>query len=287
VVDGMACAALGTDTGGSCRIPAAFTGLTGYKPTARRVPREGVVPLSSSLDSIGPIARSVACCATLDAWLAGESDPDMSTVATTQLRLAVPRTVVFDGIDRQVAQDFERALSRLSAGGARVTEIDVPEFAELRGLHSKGTLASAESYAWHRTLMATDAAQYDPRVLSRIQVGAGLSAADYIALLQARARFIAGVGARIAPYDAIVMPTVPLIPPRLAELQQDDAYYRTNSLVLRNPMLINFLDGCAISIPMHEPGQAPTGLTLGSTHGADRWLLRCAAAAERELTHTR
>ncbi len=290
VVDGMACAALGTDTGGSCRIPAAFTGLTGYKPTARRVPREGVVPLSPSLDSIGPIARSVACCATMDALLAGESDtaaPSPVDLPLTQLRLAVPRTVVLDGIDRQVALDFESALSRLTAAGARVTEIDIPEFAALPALHSKGTLASAESHAWHRALMATDAARYDPRVLSRIQVGAGLSAADYIALLQARVRFIADVGARIAPYDAIVMPTVPLTPPRLADLQQDDAYYRVNSLVLRNPMLVNFLDGCAISIPMHEPGQAPTGLMLGSTQGTDRWLLRCAAAAERELTRTR
>jgi aspartyl-tRNA(Asn)/glutamyl-tRNA(Gln) amidotransferase subunit A len=283
VADGMAHAGLGTDTGGSCRIPAAFTGLVGYKPTAHRVPLQGLVPLSPSLDSIGPIARSVACCARLDALLADEPPVSLSDCSLAGQRLAVPRTFVLEDLDRQVAADFERALSRLSAAGAHIEEIEVPEFAEIPAIHAKGTLATAESFAWHRDLLATHAAAYDPRVRARIQIGATQSAADYLGLLAARKVFIAEVGRRIAGFDALAMPTVPVIPPRIADLATDDAYFRINSLVLRNSTVINFLDGCAISIPIHESGQAPVGLTLACRADLDRQLFRCAAAAEAVL----
>jgi aspartyl-tRNA(Asn)/glutamyl-tRNA(Gln) amidotransferase subunit A len=283
VADSMAHAGLGTDTGGSCRIPAAFTGLVGYKPTAHRVPLQGLVPLSPSLDSIGPIARSVACCALLDALLAEEPPPILSDCSLAGQRLAVPRTFVLEDLDRHVAADFERALSRLSAAGAHIEEIEVPEFAEIPAIHAKGTLATAESFAWHRDLLATHAAAYDPRVRARIQIGATQSAADYLGLLAARKVFIAEVGRRIAGFDALAMPTVPVIPPRIADLATDDAYFRINSLVLRNSTVINFLDGCAISIPIHEAGQAPVGLTLACRGDLDRQLFRCAAAAEAAL----
>ena len=285
VADGMAHAALGTDTGGSCRIPAAFTGLVGYKPTARRVPREGLVPLSQSLDSIGPIARSVACCALLDALLAGEAPAEQRDCPLSELQFAVPRTFVLAGMDRYVAADFARALSRLSAAGARLQEIDVPEFADIPAIHAKGTLATAESYAWHRALLAAHAAEYDPRVRSRIQIGAGQSAADYLDLIAARQVFIAGVERRIAGFDAFLMPTVPVIPPRIAKLETDEAYFRINNLVLRNPAVVNFLDGCAISMPIHDQGAAPVGLTLACRGDLDRQLFRCAAAAERVVSH--
>jgi aspartyl-tRNA(Asn)/glutamyl-tRNA(Gln) amidotransferase subunit A len=283
VADGMAHAGLGTDTGGSCRIPAAFTGLVGYKPTAHRVPLQGVVPLSPSLDSIGPIARSVACCALLDALLADEPPPSLSDCSLAGRRLAVPRTFVLEDLDRHVATHFERTLSRLSAAGAYLEEIEVPEFAEIPAIHAKGTLATAESFAWHRDLLATHAAAYDPRVRARIQIGATQSAADYLGLLAARKTFIADVGRRIAGFDALAMPTVPVIPPRIADLATDDAYFRINSLVLRNSTVINFLDGCAISIPIQESGQAPVGLTLACREDLDRQLFRCAAAAEAVL----
>ncbi len=283
VADGMAHAALGTDTGGSCRIPAAFTGLVGYKPTAHRVPLQGVVPLSPSLDSIGPIARSVACCALLDAMLADEPAAVLDAGSLAGQHLAVPRTFVLADLDRHVAADFARALSRMSAAGAHIDEIDVPEFAEIPAIHAKGTLATAESFAWHRDLLAKHAAAYDPRVRARIQIGATQSAADYLGLVGARKAFIINVGRRIAGFDALVMPTVPVIPPRIAELAPDDAYFRINTLVLRNSTVINFLDGCAISIPIHEPGQAPVGLTLACRGDLDRQLLRCAAAAEAVL----
>jgi aspartyl-tRNA(Asn)/glutamyl-tRNA(Gln) amidotransferase subunit A len=283
VADGMAHAALGTDTGGSCRIPAAFTGLVGYKPTARRVSRQGAVPLSPTLDSIGPIARSVACCAQLDALLADQPSPDLSDCSLSGRHFAVPRTYVLADMDRDVSGDFERALSHLSAAGARVTEIDVPEFAELPAIHARGTIATVESFAWHRALLATRAADYDPRVRSRIQIGASQTEADYRALLAARVDFISAVERRIAEFDAFLMPTVPVIPPRLADLAADEVYTRINALVLRNSTVVNFLDGCAISIPIHGIGQPPVGLTLACRAGLDTQLFQCAVAAESAL----
>jgi aspartyl-tRNA(Asn)/glutamyl-tRNA(Gln) amidotransferase subunit A len=283
VADGMAHAALGTDTGGSCRIPAAFTGLVGFKPTARRVPRDGMIPLSSSLDSIGPIARSVSCCAWLDALLAGEPVPNAQEIAAARLRFAIPRTMVLDDLDRHVAAAFTGAIARLINAGAHIEEIDVPEFAELPLINAKGSLASAESYAWHRVLLPAHARTYDPRVLSRIEAGAAQSAADYIALLEARTRFIVRVNQRLTGFDAWLMPTVPVIAPRLSDLEPDTAYYRTNALVLRNSSIVNFLDGCAISIPIHAPGDPPVGLTLLNRHGQDRHLLACAAVTEQQL----
>jgi len=280
VADGMAHGALGTDTGGSCRIPAAFTGLVGYKPTARRVPREGIVPLSPSLDSIGPIARSVACCALLDALLADEPPGDLTAGSLSGQRFAVPRTFVLEDMDRHVAAHFQRALSRMSAAGARIDDIEIPAFAEIPAIHAKGTIATVESYAWHRSLLATHAAAYDPRVRSRIQIGATQTADDYRALLRARKGFITAVERRLAGFDAFLMPTVPVIPPRIADLAADDIYAKINTLVLRNSTVVNFLDGCAISIPIHDPGQPPVGLTLAGRGDLDRQLFRCAAAAE-------
>jgi aspartyl-tRNA(Asn)/glutamyl-tRNA(Gln) amidotransferase subunit A len=280
VADGMAHGALGTDTGGSCRIPAAFTGLVGYKPTARRVPQAGAVPLSTSLDSIGPIARSVACCATLDAVLANESPPDLADRSLSGMRFAVPRTFVLEDLDADVAAHFERSVSRISAAGARVERIDVPEFSGIPVINAKGGFSAAESYAWHHVLIDSRGAGYDPRVLTRIQRGATQSAADYIELLAARKNFIAAVEERIARFDALLFPTTPVIPPRIAALQSDDEFFKVNGLALRNPAVINLLDGCAISIPNHEDGEPPTGLMLACRGGLDQQLFRCAAAAE-------
>ena len=280
VTDAMAHAALGTDTGGSCRIPAAFTGLVGYKPTARRVPRHGAIPLSPSLDSIGPIARSVACCATLDAVLANEAPPDLSERPIAGLRFAVPKTLVLENLDAAVAAHFARSLSRLSAAGVRIEEIHIPELAHIPDINAKGGLSAAESWAWHRPLIERDAAGYDRRVLTRIQRGATQSAADYIELVAARDTFIATVGRAMARFDALVLPTTPIVAPRLEELEQDEDFFRINALVLRNPAVINLLDGCAISIPDHEEGEPPTGLMLACAGGQDSLLFRYAAAAE-------
>jgi len=283
VVDGMAHAALGTDTGGSCRIPAAFTGLVGFKPTARRVPLEGALPLSGSLDSIGPIARSVACCATVDAVLAGEAPEALPDLPVAGLRLLVPGTVALDDLEPVVAAGFEAALGRLSAAGARIETAPVPAFAEVAAMNAQGGFTAAESYAWHRSLIERRAGDYDPRVLSRIQRGAAMSAADYIALLEARRDFIRRVGRRVASYDALVLPSVAILPPRLDALTADEAYTRANLLALRNTTLVNMMDGCAISLPATAPGEAPVGLMLAGVAGIDRRLLAIAAATERVL----
>lgn len=280
VTDNMAVAAIGTDTGGSVRIPAAFCGLTGFKPTARRVPLTGALPLSTQLDSIGPIAASVACCAQLDAILAGEDAPLPTAARLRGMRLAVPATVVLDGLDSTVAAAFDAALSRLSAAGALVEQIAIPEFAELAAINATGGLSGAEAWAWHRDQIERAGDGYDPRVLSRIRRGQTMSAADLLELLQARVRWIASVEQRIAGYDALLMPTVPMVAPALAELSEDDAYYRINALILRNPTLINFLDGCALSLPCHASGSAPVGLTLAAAGGRDRAILSLGMAVE-------
>jgi aspartyl-tRNA(Asn)/glutamyl-tRNA(Gln) amidotransferase subunit A len=280
VTDAMAHAALGTDTGGSCRIPAAFTGLVGYKPTASRVPRTGAIPLSTTLDSIGPIARSVACCATLDAILANDSPPNLTDRPLAGMRFAVPTTFVLEDMDADVAEHFERSLSRMSAAGARIERIAIPEFADIPAINAKGGFSAAESYAWHRPLIESGGAAYDPRVLTRIQRGATQTAADFIDLLAARRSFIAAVEERVARFDAIIYPTTPVVPPRIAALQSDDEFFKVNGLVLRNPAVINLLDGCAISIPNHAEGEPPTGLMLACPGGLDHQLFRCAVAAE-------
>jgi aspartyl-tRNA(Asn)/glutamyl-tRNA(Gln) amidotransferase subunit A len=279
VADAMAHGALGTDTGGSCRIPAAFTGVVGFKPTARRVPRDGAIPLSTTLDSIGPLARSVACCAILDAVLADEQPAELSQSTVSGLRFAVAKTFVLEQMEDEVAAHFERSLSQLSAAGAHIEALDIPELAEVPNINAKGGFAPAESYAWHRRLIESSAAAYDPRVLTRIQKGASQTAVDYIELLAARRAFIDDVEKRIAGFDALLMPTTPMIPPRIAALQNDADFARINALALRNPAVINLLDGCAISVPNHSEGEPPTGLMLCARGGQDRQLLRHAAAA--------
>jgi aspartyl-tRNA(Asn)/glutamyl-tRNA(Gln) amidotransferase subunit A len=280
ITDGMAHAALGTDTGGSCRIPAAYNGIVGYKPTARRIPLDGGVPLSFTLDSYGPIARSVACCATVDAILADAPVAPVQPQPVTGMRLAVPTTVALDTLDNAVAHAFERALATLSNNGALIERVAVPEFAEVATLNAKGGFAAAESWAWHRDLIAKKADQYDPRVVSRIRRGEAQSAADYVDLLHTRRSLIARFEARIAPYDALILPTVAITPPRIADVEDETGYTKLNLLSLRNCTLINTIDGCAISLPVHRQGDAPVGLMLAGAGGADRRIFELASGIE-------
>jgi aspartyl-tRNA(Asn)/glutamyl-tRNA(Gln) amidotransferase subunit A len=280
VSDAMALGAIGTDTGGSCRIPAAFCGVVGFKPTASRVPTLGAFPLSTSLDSVGPLAATVACCATLDAVLAGEPAEELASFPLDALCMAVPQTMVLDNVEPAVAHAFERALMRLRDRGARIVDVALRELDELRAINAKGGIVTAEAYALHRPLIARGEKLYDPRVVTRILRGREQDAADYIDLVNARADFIRRVSAIAAPYDALAMPTVPMPAPRMVDLEPDDAYRRINMLVLRNPSIANFLDACSISIPCHHGGEAPAGLMLFGKHGSDRRLLSIAAAIE-------
>lgn len=284
VADGMAHAALGTDTGGSCRIPAAFCGVVGYKPTARRVPQGGCVPLSPSLDSIGPLARSVACCATLDALLAGEAALPLVPATIAGLRLAVPTTIALDGLAPEVEAAFEAVLARLAGAGALINRIAVSEFDEIGPINARGGLTAPESFAWHRALLASKAALYDPRVSSRIERGASVPAAAYIDNLAARRALIARVEMRLGGYDALVMPSVAILPPAIAALAtDDDAYTRANLMALRNASLINMIDGCALSLPIAAAGGAPVGLTVAGLAGTDKRVFAISAAVEALL----
>src|SRR3954470_7478033 len=280
VADRMAYGALGTDTGGSCRIPAAFNGIVGYKPTQARVPLDGGVPLSSTLDSFGPLANSVQCCAILDAVLADEPIAALLPRPIKGLRLAVPTTVVLDGVDDAVSATFERVLDTLSKHGALIERIEMPEFLDVGVINAKGGFSPAEAYAWHRYLITSKGDIYDPRVASRILRGETISAADYIEILAARRSLITRATARIAPYDALVMPTTPDTPPKIADLSDDQAFTRENLRALRNPSMINNIDGCSISLPAHRKGEIPVGLMLAHSAGNDRRLFEIAAGVE-------
>jgi aspartyl-tRNA(Asn)/glutamyl-tRNA(Gln) amidotransferase subunit A len=283
VADGMAVAGLGTDTGGSCRIPAAFCGVVGYKPTARLVPISGVLPLAPSLDSVGPLAPSVACCAAIHAALAGDSPAPLVPASLAGLRLAVPENLVLDGLDATVATAFAHALSALERAGARLIRTRFPEFDEIQAVNAKGGFAASEAYAWHRVLLAEKGDAYDPRIRVRIARGAQMSAADYLDVAAARGRLVASFDARTREFDSVVMPTAPIVPPRVADLDDEREYNRINMLVLRNTALGNFLDRCAISLPCHRAGEAPAGLMLmGETLG-DARLFSIAAGVEASL----
>lgn len=288
VADGMAVAALGTDTGGSCRIPAAYSGVTGYKPTARRVPREGVLPLSTTLDSIGPFANSVACCAVVDAVIAGA--PVMSApqpAAMAGLRFAMVQNVAMENLEAPVAAAFSRALTLLSKAGARISERRFEALDELPEATAKGGFSAAEAFAWHRQLLQTHKDLYDPRVRVRIELGRSQSAADYVDLCSARARLMARLNAETAEFDALLMPTTPILPPPLAALETDDAYFRYNALSVQNTVIANVADRCAISLPCHKPDEPPVGLMLmGETLG-DARLFAVAAAVEAVLAQLR
>lgn len=283
VADEMAHAALGTDTGGSSRIPAAWCGLVGFKPTARRIPREGAAPLSTTLDSIGPIARSVACVAVLDAILAGEAEIGLARREVRGLRVASVTNVFHDDVAPEVADAYGRALAALEAAGAKVERITLAPIDRIASINSQGGFAAAESYAWHRRLLAEREADYDPRVAVRIKRGAGQSAADYIDLMAQRQLLIAEVAEGLASYDAMLAPTTPIAPPRLIDVAEDEAYGRINLLALRNPSIINMIDGCAVSLPVHKPGEAPVGLMAAALGGRDRELLAIAQALEGVL----
>ncbi|MFV8581517.1 amidase [Ralstonia pseudosolanacearum] len=283
VAGGMAVAALGTDTGGSIRIPAAFCALTGFKPTARRVPMAGGVPLSTSLDSGGPLANSVDCCAIVDAVLSGQA-LDTDAVPLAGLRLGLTRDYVAADLDDTVATAFARAVARLERAGAHIVRFEFPELLQLPEINGGGGLPAAEAWAWHRPHLARAEAQYDRRVAARIRRGEQMSAAAYLDVMAARARMIAAARKRLGNLDAWLMPTVAVVPPEVAPLEADDArFFHTNARVLRNPSAINFLDGCALTLPIHAAGELPVGLSLCGLADDDARILRVGRAVETAL----
>lgn len=287
---GAAFAALGSDTGGSIRIPAALQGLVGFKNTARLTPRDGSIPLSTSLDTVCALTRSVRDARLMHEILSAAPCPTARPESVQGLRLAVLDGLMQDQLDAPVARAFERSLARLSHAGAHITQLPARLLDELPALQHQGGFAAAESWAWHRTRLIEREAQYDPRVALRIRRGAAISAADYIELLQARERFIAQLGSALAQVDAVLSPTVPLIAPPIAPLlASDEAFFSTNALLLRNTAIVNLLDGCALSLPCQDEGEWPVGLMLWQRGLQDARLLdlaqcveACLAGHERE-----
>jgi aspartyl-tRNA(Asn)/glutamyl-tRNA(Gln) amidotransferase subunit A len=281
---GQAAGAIGTDTGGSVRIPAAFCGLVGFKPTQSRVTRAGAFPLSTTLDSIGPIANSVACCRALDAIIADHPAPAEPPVALADISFGVPTGYLLADLEPVVAEAFEWALNVLSSAGARIETFAFPELGRIPDMNARGSISNAESFALHRRLgLLEQRDRYDPNVLARVEHSKAMSAADYLDLLEARSRLINEADLRCAGYDVLVAPTIPILAPRFAEGRDRAEFARLNLLVLRNPAVVNVLDRCAVSLPMPSAAFAPAGLMIIGRAMADQRLLSVAAAVEAAL----
>jgi len=287
VATGAALAALGSDTGGSIRIPAALQGLVGFKNTQRLTPLEGTVPLSSTLDTVCAVTRDVADAVLMHEILA-QRTVALDARPLAGWRLALPRTLLLDGLDATVSRAFERALQSLRAQGAQIEDIALPELADVARINAGGGFAPPESWAWHRKRLAERGAAYDPRVALRIRRGEAMSAADYIELIDARRRWIARMADAMRGFDAMLSPTVPIVAPEIAPLvASDDAFFAANGALLRNPSMVNLLDGCALSLPCQRAGEMPVGLMVWSGALADDRVLSVGLTIEAALRSAR
>jgi amidase/aspartyl-tRNA(Asn)/glutamyl-tRNA(Gln) amidotransferase subunit A len=287
VAAGAAWVALGSDTGGSIRIPAALQGIVGFKSTARLVPTAGAVPLSTTLDTVSAMTRSVRDAIAVHEVLAART-VHLARRPLDTCRFAVPQTLVLDGLDATVARALERSLVALSAAGAQITTVALAPLAEVPAINASGGFAPAEAWAFHRRWIAEHERDYDPRVAQRIRRGAAMSAADYIDLVAARRDWIARMDAALSGFDALLTPTVPIVAPPLEPLVADDAaFFAANALVLRNPSVVNFLDGCALSVPCQDEGNLPVGLMVWSSGGRDDAVLDAGLAIEAALAARR
>ena len=286
VADGMCTVSIGTDTGGSVRIPAALNGITGFKTTTGRIPTTGVYPLSSTLDSIGPLAPTVSCCLITDAILDDRSPIIPKELPIRSLRFGVPQDYVLDNLDRHVTDTFEQTIYKLEKAGAIVKNINSSMYQEIPSAMPNGGILGAEAFAHHRSRMDKEKARYDPRVWIRIKRGEQLSAADLIECHQLRKDIQSRAAEMAMQFDALLIPSCPTIAPAIAALDADeDAYGAANILMLRNTTVSNFLDTCALSIPCHAPGSAPVGLMIMAATRHDEWLARIGLAVEKALAH--
>ena len=277
--DGMCEIAIGTDTGGSVRIPAALCGIVGFKPSRQRVPTEGAFPLSTTLDSIGPLARSVADCAKADAVLSGEDCAALEAIALAGLRFGIVQGLPLESLDEIVTAGFAAALKSLGTAGVRLTDETLPLLDEMRDVNAYGGIVQPEACAVHRDRLKRRRADIDPNVRLRLERGGAVSGPDYVDMMQARTRLVRAMDQRLAAFDAVVMPTTPIVAPTLAEVADPKDYAVRNTLVLRNTSIGNFFDLCGVSLPLKA--KLPVGLMLMARNGHDRMLLRIAAAVEK------
>jgi aspartyl-tRNA(Asn)/glutamyl-tRNA(Gln) amidotransferase subunit A len=273
--------AIGTDTGGSCRIPGALCGIVGYKPSRQRIPTDGAFPLSYSIDSIGPIARSVEACAKADSVMAGESFAPLEPAPLAGLRVGVVQGAPLENLDETVGKRFPDAIARLKQAGARISEETLSLLGDMVQVNSKGGVQPAEAFTVHRDLLSRRADAIDSNVRARLERARNISAADYIDMVRQRAQLIRAMDARMADLDVLAMPTTPLVAPTLLEVAGADDFSRKNAMLLRNTVISNFFDLCAISLPIPREGGLPTGLMLIARNGQDHRLFRIAAAVER------
>ncbi|WP_209850606.1 amidase [Rhizobium herbae] len=284
VAAGLVPVAIGTDTGGSIRIPAAFNGIVGYKATRGRYSMQGVFPLAKSLDSLGPLCRTVQDAVWIDAAMRGRSAPDIGRADLASLKLVIPETVVFDDAEPGVVAAFEAAISRLEKAGARITRRAFPIFAEIFEVMARhGALVTAEAYVLHKErLQGPEAERMDQRVVARARLGEKIGMVDYVAILDTRERLIASLAKNLQPGELLAHPTLPHVAPPIAPLLADDElFFRINGRTLRNTSIGNFLDGCGVSIPCGT-GDAgmPVGFLLSGQRNEDDYLLSAAVSAE-------
>jgi aspartyl-tRNA(Asn)/glutamyl-tRNA(Gln) amidotransferase subunit A len=276
VADGMCEIAIGTDTGGSVRIPASLCGLFGFKPSRQRVPTDGAFPLSTTLDSVGPIARSVAGCAVADAVMAGEDILPLEPIALAGLRFGVAEGLPLDRLDDTVAAAFALAVKRLDGAGVRVTHETFPLFDDMGEVNAKGGISPYEACGIHRDRMNRRAGDIDPNVRARIERGCATSPEDYADMVRQRGRLVQAMDARLVALDVLLMPTTSIVAPTIAEVADTKTFAARNAALLRNTAIVNFFDLCAISLPL--PAPLPVGLMLIARNGQDHRLLRIAAA---------
>jgi aspartyl-tRNA(Asn)/glutamyl-tRNA(Gln) amidotransferase subunit A len=279
--DGMCEIAIGTDTGGSCRIPGALCGIVGYKPSRQRIPTTGAFPLSYSIDSIGPIARSVEACARADAVMADETYVPLEPVPLAGLRIGVAEGYPLENLDETVDLKFSDAVARLNKACAHISEEKLSLLDEMTQVNSKGGVQPAEAFAIHRYLLSRRADAIDPNVRVRLERARNISAADYIDTVRERARLIRLMDIRIADVDVLAWPTTPMVAPTIQEVAAPDEFARKNAMLLRNTVIVNFFDLCAISVPIPRGSGLPAGLMLVARNGQDQRLFRIAAAVER------
>ena len=282
--DGMCEVAIGSDSGGSTRIPAALCGIVGFKPSRQRVPTEGVFPLSWSVDSIGPIARKVADCARADAAMAGEAPRALEPAPLANLRIGIAQGMPLERLDDSIAKRFAAALDRLEKSGCRLSDETLPLLDDMADINAKGGILPAEAYAIHRERLVRRGDAIDPNVRVRLERAAKIPAHDYIDMVRARAALVRAMDARLADLDVLAMPTTPTVAPLMSEVAAPDEFARRNALLLRNTTVWNFFDCCAISLPLPRAGGLPAGLMLVARNGHDHRLLRIAAAVERLLS---
>ncbi len=282
VADGMCEIAIGSDTGGSVRIPAALCGLVGFKPSRQRIPTEGVFPLSYTLDSIGPIARSIADCVKADAVMAGEDFVPVEPATLAGLRFGIAEGLPLDKLDETVAAAFSAAVKRLDQADIRVTRERPSLFDDMVAVNAKGGISPPEACAIHRDRIKRRAADIDPNVLARIERGCAVSSVDYVDMMRERARLVRAMDVHLGELDALILPTTPIVAPTIAEVEDRKVFSFRNMMLLRNTNIINFFDLCAISIPL--PAALPVGLMLVARNGQDRRLFSIAVAVEQSLT---